>query len=886
MGETVAPARHAPGSGITRGTRRSWPLQADFALVAVLVVLVGAAGGVFVHLRSDADAKQSAQADANFAASRAAAQLQKSLDVLRTVSASIAGGPSVSQIFADASRCTLSYAPIGAFDAGHVDFVRSDGPVVCSSLKSGSAATYAGQPWLQSSTPVVIAPTLDPAGGRQVAVYAYPIPGHGFLVWFLDLTSLGQKLGSDYGSGVNQLEFLVVGRDGAAIVARSIDSARWTGVTIAGTSFAGATDPVERKDVDGRARWYGEATVATAGWTVYAGADEAAAHVDAARLQNQQLVIAGAGVGAVLLALYVVRRRAVIPLERLSRSVRASRGLDSSTLVTVGGPSEVAGLGEEINHLITTLNREWRERENVQQSYMRLFDGSPLPIMFSDPATGKFLEVNYSAAALFGYSREELFDVAAGDMFVLPADREAIGKETLRQESAGANLVRYGPVAVRKKDGAAMNVLVTSYQVTYAGRPARVSMVEDVTERERLERQLNQSQRLESLGQLAGGIAHDFNNLLGVILNFALFAREKVLASGDAATGANLQLAVKDLDRVTHAAESAARLTHQLLAFARREVMRPEAIDIDSVIADLEPLVGRTIGEHIEFITSPGNGLWPALMDPGQLEQVLTNLAVNARDAMPDGGKLAIDCENVYVDLAYAAGRAALKPGRYVRIRVTDTGTGMDAATLQRVFEPFFTTKPKGQGTGLGLATVYGIVNQAGGDISIYSEVGVGTRVHVLLPASDSAPMPAESEPAPARDQASATILVVEDADDLREITELILTRNGYRVITASNGPEALEVVKQRAGGIDLLLTDVVMPLMQGRELAQQIEAMQPGVRVLFMSGYAQPILGAGGALDDGVLLLEKPFTEPALLAKVEEALRPPPMPPAVEAVA
>ena len=210
----------------------------------------------------------------------------------------------------------------------------------------------------------------------------------------------------------------------------------------------------------------------------------------------------------------------------------------------------------------------------------------------------------------------------------------------------------------------------------------------------------------------------------------------------------------------------------------------------------------------------------------------------------------------------------------------------MDAATLQRVFEPFFTTKPKGQGTGLGLATVYGIVNQAGGDISIYSEVGVGTRVQVLLPASDSAPMHAESEPAPARDQANATILVVEDADDLREITELILTRNGYRVITAANGPEALEVVKQRGGAIDLLLTDVVMPLMQGRELAQQVEAMQPGVRVLFMSGYAQPILGVGGALEDGVLLLEKPFTEPALLAKVEEALGAPLTPPAVEAVA
>jgi PAS domain S-box-containing protein len=727
MGEKVASGRHAPQSAITRGIRRRWPLQADLAVVAALVVLVGATAAGFVHLRSDADARQAAVMDARFAAERAAKQIKFGFDTYESITAPLARNPSTPLVFADPTKCAISYAPIASFDTGHIDILRLDGSVVCSSL-AAHATTYAGQAWLQASQPIFAAPIVDPANGNQVAVYAYPIPQLGFLAWFVDLQPLGPKLASEYGSGTHQLEFVITNGEGSAIIARSLDSGRWTGASLAGSPFVSAADPVDRRDVQGTARWYAEANVAGPGWKVYVGADKTAALAEAAGSQRQQFAITGAGVGAVLLALYLVRRRTVIPLERLSRSVRSSRGLDSSTLVTVGGPSEVAGLGEDINHLITTLNREWRERENVQQSYLRLFDGSPLPIMFSDPATGKFIQVNGSAAALFGYSREELLDVAAGDMFALPADREAIGMETLRQESAGANLVRYGPVAVRKKDGAVMNVLVTSYQVSYAGRPARVSMVEDVTERERLERQLNQSQRLESLGQLAGGIAHDFNNLLGVILNFALFAREKVLASGDAATGAKLQLAVKDLDRVTHAAESAARLTHQLLAFARREVTRPESIDVDSVIADLEPLVGRTIGEHIQFVTSPDHGLWPALMDPGQLEQVLTNLAVNARDAMPKGGKLVIDCENVYVDLAYAAGRVALKPGRYVRIRVTDTGTGMDAATLQRVFEPFFTTKPKGQGTGLGLATVYGIIKQAGGRVHLYSEPASAPR--------------------------------------------------------------------------------------------------------------------------------------------------------------
>jgi hypothetical protein len=251
---------------------------------------------------------------------------------------------------------------------------------------------------------------------------------------------------------------------------------------------------------------------------------------------------------------------------------------------------------------------------------------------------------------------------------------------------------------------------------------------------------------------------------------------------------------------------------------------------------------------------------------------------------MPNGGRLTIDCENVNVDSTYATGRPGLKPGRYVRIRVTDTGTGMDAATLQRVFEPFFTTKPKGHGTGLGLATVYGIVNQAGGDVSIYSEVGVGTRAQVLLPASDEAPRVAPSPNGPTvqngavliqpRLQASKTLLVVEDADDLREITELILRKNGYLVLTAATGPAALDLLSQHPGKIDLLLTDVVMPHMQGPELARRVTALHPEIRVLYMSGYPQPMLGDGGILEEGILLVEKPFTEPILLAKVQEALR------------
>jgi len=297
---------------------------------------------------------------------------------------------------------------------------------------------------------------------------------------------------------------------------------------------------------------------------------------------------------------------------------------------------------------------------------------------------------------------------------------------------------------------------------------------------------------------------------------------------------------------------------------------------VNTVVAELDPLLRRTLGEHIDFVTTLASDLRPALIDPGQLQQVITNLAVNARDAMRDGGKLTIDTANVDVDDAYAGGRPGLKPGRYVQVRVTDTGSGMDRATLQRAFEPFFTTKPKGQGTGLGLATVHGIVNQAGGYLGLYSEPGLGTRVTVLLPATDAAPVVEEQVQSPVHQVAKETILVVEDDDDLRDVVERILTNNGYQVISAAGGPKAIEAAKEHDGHIDLLLTDVVMPQMQGNEVARVIAAARPGLRVLFMSGYAEPALGASGTLEPGAILLEKPFTEPIVLALVRRVLEAP----------
>jgi signal transduction histidine kinase/CheY-like chemotaxis protein len=390
----------------------------------------------------------------------------------------------------------------------------------------------------------------------------------------------------------------------------------------------------------------------------------------------------------------------------------------------------------------------------------------------------------------------------------------------------------------------------------------------------REERLQAQSRRLESLGQLAGGVAHDFNNLLSVILNYVSFVSEEVAAAAaDPDPAAHLEAASDDLAQVKKAAQRAAGLTHQLLVFARRDVIRPQVLDLDTVITAVEELLRRTIGEHVELVTSLAGDLWPVLADPGQLEQVLVNLAVNARDAMPAGGTLTIDTGNVTVDADAIAGGSQSRKGRNVRLRVSDTGTGMPAEVAQHVFEPFFTTKPDSGGTGLGLATVYGILTQADGDIRIYSEPGAGTTFTITLPVTAEAAIQFV-EPVPyQRTPQGETVLVVEDEEALREVARRIFTRNGYQVITAASGPEALDIAAGHPGEIHLLITDVVMPHMLGKEVAEKMRLIKPEIEVVFMSGYARPVLASQGRLDPGVALVEKPFSEADLLAVAGQVL-------------
>lgn len=383
--------------------------------------------------------------------------------------------------------------------------------------------------------------------------------------------------------------------------------------------------------------------------------------------------------------------------------------------------------------------------------------------------------------------------------------------------------------------------------------------------------QLQQGQRLEVLGQLAGGVAHDFNNLLGVILNHAAFVAEEL-----AAAGSDLEAAGRDVAQIQRAAERATALTHQLLAFARREVVQPRVLDLNHAVTEMEELLHRTLGEDVVLRTQRAENLWPVLADPGQIEQVLANLAVNARDAMTAGGTLTIDTANITVDADDVPAGSPVRTGRHVRLRVSDTGTGMPADVVEHAFEPFFTTKRDGTGTGLGLATVYGIVAQADASITIQSEPGDGATFTILIPATDEVAVPIRDAPSYQRTPTGEMVLVVEDEEALRDVTERIFTRGGYKVIKAASGPEAIALATEYPGEIHLLITDVVMPNMLGKEVAEKIRAVKPGIEVLYMSGYAQPVLASQGRLDPGVHLIEKPFSATSLIEKAGQVLNGP----------
>ncbi|MHB1012918.1 MAG: ATP-binding protein [Desulfobacteria bacterium] len=397
--------------------------------------------------------------------------------------------------------------------------------------------------------------------------------------------------------------------------------------------------------------------------------------------------------------------------------------------------------------------------------------------------------------------------------------------------------------------------------------PARgffVAVFDNITERRKLEEQLRQSQKMEAVGQLAGGIAHDFNNLLTVINGYAELLQNRIDEKSPLRG---------NVDEIRHAGDRAASLTRQLLAFSRRQVLQPKVLDLNGVISGLGTMLRRLIGEDIELRTLLRPELGAVLADPGQIEQVLLNLAVNARDAMSAGGTLILETDNVVIDETFAKEHPAVVPGPYVLLAVSDAGTGIPREIRERIFEPFFSTKEKGKGTGLGLSMVYGIVKQSNGYISVYSEVGKGTTFKIYLPRVEGEVQVLSSASPAASLQSDETVLVVEDESSVQGVIERVLSGNGYRVLLAGEGSEALRVSGEHEGPIDLLITDVVMPGMGGREVASRLKTTRPGLRVLFISGYTENAISHHGVLDAGLAFLQKPFMSDALLRKVREVL-------------
>jgi PAS domain S-box-containing protein len=490
------------------------------------------------------------------------------------------------------------------------------------------------------------------------------------------------------------------------------------------------------------------------------------------------------------------------------------------------------------------------------------------------------------AVDLYGYEPQEI--IGRDATVLLPAGWESEEADLLRKAAAGQRIAPHSTNRVRK-DGTIVTVLlamtptvdeaggivgvVSTARLIPAGTVSATDAHVPDEDRERLRAQMEQARRLEGLGRLAGGVAHDFNNLIAVILNYAEFVGEEIDAAAQYDARPQWTAASQDIGQIRRAAERAAGLTRQLLSFARREVIQPQVVDLNDLLDNMVGVLRRTLGANLGLVTNLAAGLPPILVDPGQLDQVILNLAVNARDAMPDDGSLTITTDSLQVDRAYAAEWSSVLPGHYVRITIADTGRGMPPEVIKHAFEPFYTTKNKGEGSGLGLATVYGAVTQAEGHVRIESESHRGTTFTILLPVTTQ-PATEAVQTARSRDSSlGLTALIVEDEDALREVTRRLLTRHGYTVITATDGVDAITVAAGYEGTIDLLLTDVIMPQMLGKEAAEKIQQDRPGIRVLYMSGYAQPILASQGRLDPDVTLLDKPFTERELLNKVNEVL-------------
>ncbi|HEX9799581.1 MAG TPA: PAS domain S-box protein [Thermoanaerobaculia bacterium] len=561
--------------------------------------------------------------------------------------------------------------------------------------------------------------------------------------------------------------------------------------------------------------------------------------------------------------LQVLRARRELPRVELvgrRRDGAQIRLLAATRMVEESGAEVIETTLLDVSDLRRT-EEQLRERELV---YRSLVDSTRAVLWRADPATFRFTFVSPSAAALLGYPASRWLEDPDFWVKHLHADDRAEAIATCQRETAKGrdHLMEYRMIHT---DGRAVWVQDSGSVVIERGAPVSlVGAMIDISGRKQLEEQLLQSQRIEAVGRLTGGIAHDFNNLVGVISGYAELLLDETGVDDPKRPA---------LREIREAAARAAVLTRQMLAFSRRQVLRPRRVDLNQLVHDFERMIRRVIGEDVELETTLADGLWPVRADPVQIEQVLLNLAVNARDAMPGGGRLAIETENVDLDDTFSRVRPGAVPGSFVRLTCRDNGVGMDAKTLSHVFEPFFSTKEPGKGSGLGLSTVYGIVKQSGGYIEVASRAGEGAEFTIYLPRETVADSGEVEVPVPSMERlrGSETVLVVEDSQPFLRLVRQILERAGYRVLAADSPEVALESFRGGDAPVDLLLTDLVMPGMSGRELARELRKVRPDLKILFMSGYSPETIGEHSP--DEPELLQKPFSSQELLEKMRATL-------------
>ncbi|CAA9339559.1 MAG: Sensory box histidine kinase/response regulator [uncultured Gemmatimonadetes bacterium] len=598
---------------------------------------------------------------------------------------------------------------------------------------------------------------------------------------------------------------------------------------------------------------------------------------------GEPLVVEDARRHPVLRGNPAVEEHGVVAYAGVPLATRGGRTVGSLCVIS---PTPRAWTGAEVAilrdlALSVAAEMEWRteqaERRRTEEalgaseSQLRaIFDEAAVGMAVVD-LDGRLVRTNRALQSMLGYGADELHAMLFSE--ITHPDDVGTDWELFGDLVAGERTHYQVEKRYFRADG---SILWTHLNVSLV-RDAEsapcftVGIMEDVTERRRAEEALRQSQdellqaqKMETVGRLAGGVAHDFNNLLTVIKG------NTQLLLAELPPGSPMREELEEIDGVSG---RAADLTRQLLAFSRRQVLQPRVLDLNAAVADADRLLRRLLGEDVEFRTTLDPALGAVRADPGQLEQVLMNLAVNARDAMPRGGKLTLETRNVWLDAEYTLRHPSVAPGPYVMVAVSDTGHGMDAGTQARIFDPFFTTKEPGKGTGLGLATVYGIVRQSGGHVWVYSEVGRGTSFKVYLPRADEAPEPESALAGAELPRGTETILLVEDDDGVRRLARRVLSRAGYEVLEAPDGHEALTAAAAHPGPIHLVVTDVVMPGMSGREVAERMAAARPEAEVLYTSGYTDDAIVHHGVLDDGMAFLQKPFDPSTLLRAVRGAL-------------